>query len=80
MLVSEAKAQGLNFGKAWKFNASKYAKALAYCFDALCHEVGEDGISQADWSIDSKTCKFACRFKGQEVCFVYGNAKDYFSS
>lgn len=80
MTLEQADSQGLKHGKSWKFNASKYAKALAYDLQACYHECQTDGIACNEWSINEKTYKFECVFKGKEVCFVYPQNKDYFSN
>jgi hypothetical protein len=57
MTVEDAQAQGLKHGASWKFNASKYAKALAYCLQAAELECANDGIASHEWSLNSKTYK-----------------------
>jgi hypothetical protein len=78
MTVEDAQAQGLKHGASWKFKANKYASALAYCLQAAELECEKDGIASNEWSLNSKTYKFECVFKGKEVCFVYPTNKDYF--
>jgi hypothetical protein len=77
--LEEATAQGLKHGASFKFNARKYAAALAYDLNACYHECQKDGIAENEWSINDKTYKFECIFKGKEVCFVYPTNKDYFT-
>jgi hypothetical protein len=80
MLVSEAVEQGLSHGQSWKFSTRKYSNAVAYCFDALQHEVNKDGLDWKDIEIGTGGTKVLIpKFQGKEVCFVYGNNKDYFS-
>jgi hypothetical protein len=80
MALEQAESLGLKHGTSWKFSASKYARALAYDLHACEYECQKDGIASDEWSLNEKTYKFECIFKGKEVCFVYPSNKDYFTA